>query len=313
MMPGSWSKVLLTGATGFIGTHLVKRMVISGYDLTAFMLPGEDSLLSPGVKPINGDIADSAAVFSAVQASQPELIIHLASAGVTDPGLSMMESCRVNVAGAIHILEAARNLPAIKRLIMVGSAFEYGSRRSDDLLDPFSAYGASKTAAWAYARAAFNAWGLPVVWVRPFQVYGPGQPAKTLIPCAIQAALNHRDFSMTAGAQQRDFIYIDDLIDGLVATVSAENIEGRTLDIGTGTLTPLLDVIHHIWELTGAQGRILAGALPYRMGEVPALAANVLRTRLLLNWEASVPLLQGLRWTIDDLNNSMQNKTAEAL
>ena len=124
---------------------------------------------------------------------------HLAAVGVTNPGLSFYESYNVNVQGTINILEAVRTTPCVQRLVLFGSSFEYGARRSDDDLDPFNAYGASKLAAWAYARAAYNAWNLPVVWVRPFQVFGPGQPEKTFIPAAIRAALSGKDFRHDCG------------------------------------------------------------------------------------------------------------------
>jgi nucleoside-diphosphate-sugar epimerase len=111
---------------------------------------------------------------------------------------------------------------------------------------------------------------------------------------------------MTAGAQQRDFIFIDDIVAGLEAIISASDIIGRTLDLGTGELTPLSEVVKAIWNITQAQGCILAGALPYRTGEVSAIAANVQRTRLLTNWEATVSLQQGLQLTIDAVRESLR-------
>ena len=221
--PNLPAKILMTGATGFIGKRLAQRLISSGCAVSAVVLPGEQPLLPEGVKAIPGDVTISAGIAAAVRDIAPDLLVHLAAAGVTDRELSFHESCRVNVQGVINILEAARNAPSLQRLMLIGSSFEYGARRSDDDLDPFNAYGASKVAAWAYARAAYNAWKLPVVWVRPFQVYGPGQPANTLIPAAMHAALTGQDFRMTPGAQQRDFIFVDDLVDGLLAIATAED------------------------------------------------------------------------------------------
>lgn len=305
-MPSMPSKVLLTGATGFIGQHLVKRFLSSDCEVSAIVHPDESPFLSSDVKQICCDITDSVGVASILHNISPDILVHLAAIGVTNPGLSFHESCNTNVQGVINILEASRTTPSLHRLVLAGSSFEYGARKSDDDMDPFNAYSASKVAAWAYARAAYNAWNLPIVWIRPFQVYGPGQPAMTLIPATIQAAISGQDFHMTAGAQQRDFIYVDDVIDGLIAILMTENIEGRTIDIGTGQLTPLLKVVSTIWDLTRAQGSIQAGALPYRAGEVPAIAANVQRTRLLTNWESIVPLQQGLQRTIDNIQLTLQ-------
>lgn len=305
-MPSLPANILLTGATGFIGRRVSQRLVSGGSEVSAIVLPDEQIRLPFGVRGIPGDITDSAGIAAVMRTVNPTLIIHLAAAGVTNPELSFHESCRVNVQGVINILEAARTAASLQRIMLIGSSFEYGARKSDDDLDPFSAYGASKVAAWAYARAAFNAWHLPIVWVRPFQVYGPGQPAKTLIPAAIHAALSDEDFRMTAGAQQRDFIFIEDIIDGLLAIASAEAINGRTLDLGTGRLTSLIEVVKIIWDLSQARGHILAGALPYRDGEVAAIAANNQRTRLLTNWEATVSLEQGLQCTLEDIRSSLR-------
>ena len=198
------------------------------------------------------------------------------------------------------------NVGTAQRIVLVGSSYEYGARRADDSLDPFNAYSASKVAAWAFARAAYNAWRAPVVWVRPFQVYGPGQREKALIPAAIRAALNGDDFRMTAGEQQRDFIFVEDVIEGLMAAATAANIEGRALDVGTGQLHPIRSVVERIWDLADAQGEILAGALPYRPGEVPAIPADVALTRLLTGWEARVGLEDGLRKTIEGMRCNLR-------
>ncbi|MBN1248453.1 MAG: NAD-dependent epimerase/dehydratase family protein [Anaerolineae bacterium] len=309
--------VLITGATGFIGRRLTLALLAAGCEVTALVLPGEAHDLAEGVHPYTGDVTDPAAVVEALAACArsvaepaPITIFHLAAIGMADPGLSMYAACQVNVGGVIHILEAVRaaenarsaswphTSPLVRRVVMVGSSYEYGARRSDDELDPFNPYSASKAAAWAFARAAYNAWGTPVVWARPFQVYGPGQLSRALVPAAILAALRGEDFRMTKGEQQRDFVFVDDVVDGLVAAGGAPDIEGRVLDLGTGQLRRLCDVVARIWELAGGQGRILPGALPYRPGEVPAIPANVRRTRLLTGWESKTSLDEGLRTTI---------------
>lgn len=290
-------RVFLTGATGFLGRRLAARLVEAGHSVYALCLPGEAA--PPGVTALPGDVTDAAAIATALEQARPARIFHLAAVGVTDPALAPAETCRVNVLGTIHLLEAARALD-VQRLVLVGSSFEYGARRAEELLDPLNAYGASKAAAWAYARAAFNAWNAPVVWARPFQVYGPGQPAHTLIPAAIRAALSGADFEMTGGEQQRDFIYVDDVVDGLLALAEAPGIKGHAFDLGTGQLHRVRDVIARIWALTGATGQIRLGARPYRPGEVPALPAAVERTRRVVGWEARVGLEEGLRRTVGD-------------
>ncbi|HQE92193.1 MAG TPA: SDR family NAD(P)-dependent oxidoreductase [Anaerolineae bacterium] len=297
------TQIFLTGATGFIGYHLAERLASAGANVTALVLPAEEQRLPEGVRAVPGDITSADDVQRAIAAAQPALIVHLAAVGVTAPALPFAAACRVNVGGTINVVEAAHTLPAVRRIVLVGSSYEYGARRADDGLDPFNAYSASKVAAWAFARAAYNAWGAPVVWMRLFQVYGPGQREQALIPAAIRAALHGEDFRMTAGEQQRDFIFVTDVVEALLAAATAPDIEGRALDVGSGQLHRIRAVVEHIWTLTGAQGHILAGALPYRPGEVAAIPADVDRTRRLTGWEAWTPLSQGLATTIVQQGN----------
>ena len=299
MSLSTWpTSVLVTGATGFIGRPLVRALVAQGCEVGALVLPEDPVTGLDGVRRFEGDLTVAESVQAAVMAFRPRAVMHLAAVGMASARSSPVELCQVNVMGTLHLLEAVREAASVERLVCVGSSYEYGARRADDGLDPFSPYSASKVAAWAFARAAFNAWGAPVVWARPFQVYGPGQHPAALVPAAMRAACAGEDFPMTRGEQQRDFIYVDDVVGGLMAALRAPDLEGRVLDLGTGTLHRLYDVVAQIWALAQAPGQIRAGALPYRPGEVTAIPADVQRTRLLTGWTAQIPLRQGLVRTL---------------
>ena len=295
------SPVFLTGATGFIGRRLTQALLNLGCTVSALVLPGDAQALPEEVRTYPGDVTDPGSLADALADVKPTVVFHLAAIGMANPCLAMGAACRVNVDGVINILDAVHAVDDVQRVILVGSSYEYGARRSDDELDPFNPYGASKVAAWAFARAAHNAWGLPVVWVRPFQIFGPGQHTKALVPAAILAAIGQEDFQMTRGEQQRDFVFVSDVVAGLLAAGRAPGIEGRVLDLGSGQLRSIRQVVERIWSLADARGRVIAGALPYRPGEVPAIPANVQRTRLLTGWEASTSLDEGLALTIDAL------------
>jgi nucleoside-diphosphate-sugar epimerase len=300
--------VFLTGATGFIGRRLTQALLDLGCTLSALVLPSDAQALPEGVRPYPGDVTDPGTLANALADVRPTVVFHLAAIGMTNPSLPMGAACRVNVDGVINILDAVHSVGGVQRVVLVGSSYEYGARRSDDELDPFNPYGASKVAAWAFARAAYNAWGLPVVWVRPFQVFGPGQHSKALVPASILAAIGQDDFQMTRGEQQRDFVFVSDVVEGLLAAGRVPDIEGRVLDLGSGQLRSVRQVVERIWSLAGAEGRVLAGALPYRPGEVPAIPANVQRTRLLTGWEALTSLDEGLMLTIDAFRNECSSR-----
>jgi nucleoside-diphosphate-sugar epimerase len=299
-------RVLVTGATGFIGQHLVRRLAEVGAQVQAGSAPDEKperiAGLPAGVQPLTFDLREAGAVRAAVLSSPPqttpEIVFHLAAIGVTNPTVDPLNALAVNTRGMIHLMEALRE-QAVKRIVLLGTCHEYGAREANEGLDPFNAYAASKAAAWAFGRMYWRAYNLPVVTVRPFQVYGPEQPEHTLVPAAIGAALAGRDFSMTPGEQERDFIYVEDVVDGLLAAAVASSAKGQSLDLGTGQVHTIRQIVEHIWSMTKAQGRIKPGKLPYRPGEVMRLVADAERTTRLIGWRAQVELEEGLRRTIE--------------
>jgi UDP-glucose 4-epimerase len=306
----SGSKILVTGATGFIGQRLVRWLVQAGGRIHAGVAPGERpdrvAALPVQAQRLFFDVRDSRAVRAAVAQVAPQIVVHLAAVGATNPGVDPALALAVNAGGALHLLGALKERASegddVRRVVLAGTCHEYGAREAMEGLDPFNAYAASKVAAWALGRTYWRAYGLPVVTVRPFQVYGPGQPNHTLVPAAIGAALAGDDFSMTLGEQRRDFTYVDDVVEGMLAAATAPGVEGQSLDLGTGQVRSIRQVVERIWAMTGAQGRILAGALSYRPGEVMHLVAHADRTARLTGWRAQVALEDGLRRTIDDMN-----------
>lgn len=302
--------VLVTGATGFIGQRLVRRLAEAGAEIWAGVYPGEPperaAGLPPQVEHVSLEVQDAQSVQRAVEGAAPDLVFHLVAIGVTDPGVDPALALVVNAGGTIHLLEAMRRRD-VRRVVLVGTCHEYGASQRPAVsgqqlaiegLDPFNAYAASKVAAWAFGRMYWRAHGLPVVTVRPFQVYGPGQPSHTLIPAAIRAALAGEDFPMTPGEQKRDFIYVEDVVEGMMAAAQAPGVEGQSLDLGTGQAYTVREAVERIWAITEARGHILAGALSYRPGEVMHLVADAGRTARLIGWRARVGLEKGLKHTI---------------
>ncbi len=301
--------ILVTGATGFVGHHLTRHLAQAGAEVWTTGLPNEQPPLGT-TRHLSLDVRDADAVRAVVVEAAPQVVFHLAAAGVTNPGVDPALALAVNAGGTVHLLEALRG-QGVRRVVLAGTCYEYGAnqrvsestnqRLSVEGLDPFNAYAASKVAAWAFGRMYWRAHDLPVVTVRPFQVYGPGQVPHTLIPAAIRAALSGEDFPMTPGEQERDFIYVEDVVEGMLAAAQAPGIEGQSLDLGTGQAHTVRQVVERVWALTEAQGRILAGALPYRPAEVMRLSADAGRTARLTGWRARMRLEEGLRRTIDQV------------
>ena len=299
--------MLVTGAAGFIGQRLVQQLVEAGARVGAGVAPDEPpervAALPAQVERLVFDLRDAVAVQGAVAEATPQVVFHLAAVGVTNAGVDPSLALTVNAGGTVHLLEALKERD-VERIVLVGTCYEYGARETVEGLDPFNAYAASKVAAWAFGRMYWRAYGLPIITVRPFQVYGPGQPAGTLIPAAIDAALIGRDFPMTPGEQVRDFIYVDDVVTGMIAAAEAPGIKGESIDLGTGQTHAIRQAVTRVWEIAGARGRMLLGALPYRPGEAMRTVADADRAARLTGWRARVSLEDGLRRTVEAMAKS---------
>jgi UDP-glucose 4-epimerase len=290
------ARVLVTGAGGFIGSRLTARLVRNGASVVCQVLPSENrSRLAPvsaQVEMQQADLRDPDATQQMVKNAAPEVVFHLAAAGVTEPFLPLEDALRVNLYGTICLLRAVEGTA---RVVLARTSGE----RSN--LNP---YAASKSAAWAVAQMLHRAQGWPIVALMLYQVYGPGQSERALVPSAIRAGLRGGDFPMTHGAQVRDWVYVDDVLNAFLAAASTPHADGHTLQIGTGRGTSLRDVVARIWAMTGASGQVQAGALPARPGEVAAQVADPKLAARLLGWRAKVALEEGLRRTISDVTES---------
>lgn len=162
-------------------------------------------------------------------------------------------------------------------------------------------YAASKAAAWQFCRMYARVHGWPIIGAMIFQAYGPGQPASQLIPSACRAALAGETFPMTEGYQVRDWIYVEDVIAGLVTILGANLSAGKTVELGTGVATSVRRVVEMVFQSTDSSGRPEFGALPSRPGEEGRQTADASATHDLIGWRSVIPLTEGLRRTCSSI------------
>lgn len=295
-------RILITGGTGFIGRHLTTALVnqpdtavtlllresYSHADLAA--LPPPLAALRDRFDVVYADLRNFRLTTRAVQQAATDAVIHLAAAGVTDPFLGVETALRHNVTGTLNLLRACcEKRPWPQRILVARTPGERSS---------MNVYAASKAAAWNFCRMYARTQQWPITGAMIFQAYGPGQPAQNLVPAAVSAALAGDDFPVTAGTQQRDWIYVDDVVAGLLAALRADVSPGETVELGTGRMHSVADVVQQIYVLIDSPGRPLIGVLPSRPGEVTEQAANAAHTRELLGWETAVSLSDGLKKVI---------------
>jgi nucleoside-diphosphate-sugar epimerase len=250
--------------------------------------------LPAGVAPLAADVTRREEVLAAFEQARPSHVVHLAAVGATEPFLPIEEANRVNLTGTMHVLEASQAV-GLRRFLHVGTAYEHSAAASQQPLNP---YIASKVAAWSYWKTFIQQHQLEAVALRLYYVYGP-QQRRGLIPAAVQAAERHERFDMTPGEQWRDFVYVTDVIDALIAALTTPDICGQTYDIGTGAGWQVKTAVRRIFEITQSRGRYVLGALSYRPNEEMQLIAVPAAAQRDLKWQAQVAFEEGLVKTID--------------
>lgn len=297
-------RVLVTGGSGFIGSHLVEELRRCGSQVHCLLMPGDPATnldaIRSDVHIEHADLTDRDAVRQVVQAVRPEVVFHLAAAGVTDANADPAWVVRVNVEGTLNLLEALNG--NYRTFVNTGTCHEYGRGeppfREDQAPRPELPYAIAKAAAWHFCNRFAGTRGWPIVTVRPFSVYGPRQAANAFVPACIRAARERRDFEMTPGEQQRDWVYVRDVVEGFIRAAETPEAVGGTFNLCSGTGTPLYDVAQMIVSKMGSPIGIQRGALPYRPGEIWQLVGDPTRARTILGWQPQTPLPEGLERTI---------------
>jgi nucleoside-diphosphate-sugar epimerase len=285
-------RLLVTGASGFLGAPLVARLAATGAEVHAVARsapPDERSNLRWHAV----DLADEAATRQLVDEVRPHRIYHLASLVVGRRDLDLVvPALGANLLSTVHLLAAAAERD-VERIVLAGTMEEPVGDEP-----PSSPYSASKGAAALYARLFHELYGLPVVTARIFMVYGPGQRDRTkLVPSTIASALAGEAPKISSGEREVDWIYVDDAVGGLVALGAARGLEGETLDLGTGVLTSVREVAETICRLVGSPAPEV-GALRDRALE-QARRADPEPLAKATGFRAEVGLEEGLARTIE--------------
>ena len=297
------SRVLVTGAAGFIGRHAVASLRDAGADV--FALDRFESVVAPPERTLLADITDATAVAAAVAEAAPAFVLHLAARkDRTSDVEDFAAMLTANAVGTSNVLAASAKLPGLRSFVTLGTAEEYGSQpcpfRESMCEEPASAYSLSKTAVSHAVRAAHRLHGVPAVELRPTLAYGPGQPPDLFLPALIEALAAGRRFPMSPGEQTRDFVFVEDLVAAMLAALVTREAAGRVINIGSGQPVTLAELARRVERLMGVEGLLGLGELPYRTGEVMDYWVDASLARDLLGWTSRVDLDEGLRLTIDD-------------
>jgi NAD dependent epimerase/dehydratase len=306
-------RVLVTGAGGFIGSHLVERLLAEGARVRAFVRynsrgdPGLLRMLSredlSRLEIIAGDLQDEDAVRKAVETTQ--VVFHLgAMISIPYSYRHPVEVAKTNMVGTLNVLVACRDFK-VERLIHISSSEVYGTALHVPIseshpLQGQSPYSASKIGADKLAESFFCAFELPVVTVRPFNTYGPRQSARAVIPVIITQALTQNTIRLGNQNTIRDFTFVKDTVAGIVKAAEVAGIEGQVLNLGTGQEIRIGELAQRIIQKTGRSVEIVLD--PDRLrpdgSEVLRLLSDNSLARKSMGWKPEVSLDDGLDQTI---------------
>ena len=304
-------KILVTGADGFIGSHLTEALVRGGHDVRAFVLYNSfnsrgwldrcDEDVKGKFEVFAGDIRDPYGVRAAVR--DCDAVLHLAALiGIPYSYHSPDTYVDTNIRGTLNVVQAARDL-GVAKVVHTSTSEVYGTARfvpmtEDHPLQGQSPYSASKIGADQIAMSFQKSFGTPVAIVRPFNAYGPRQSARAVIPTIItQIANGKRQIRLGAVHPTRDFTYVSDIVAGFVAAMSCERSVGEVINLGSGFEISIGDTARAIADVMGAEIEILTDEqrLRPRESEVDRLWAANGKARELLGWLPRYGGLDGFR------------------
>jgi nucleoside-diphosphate-sugar epimerase len=288
-------KVLVTGASGFIGSHLCGRLCREGAEVHAVSRTNRANYEN-GLNWWHGDLAEIGVIRDLVTKIKPDVIFHLAGYPVGARELPhVMPSFICNLTSTVNLLVVASEV-GCRRIVLIGSMEEPDNENSQAI--PCSPYAVSKWAGSAYGRMFHALYQLPVVILRIFMVYGPGQQdLKKLIPYVILSLLRGESPKLSSGQREIDWIYVEDVVEGLLAASQASDIEGNTIDIGSGELISIKSVVERVVGMMNSTIIPRFGAFPDRQLE-QIRVADTARSAALIGWKPKISMGEGLERTL---------------
>jgi nucleoside-diphosphate-sugar epimerase len=297
-------KVLITGATGFIGSCLARRMVADGHDVYIFVRRNSNTWriadLAGKLKADVVELQDTLAVEKAVTTIAPRVVFHLATYG----GFSFQKENQAiigsNFIGTINLLNACVRT-GFDCFVNTGSSSEYGMKSrpmtEDDYLEPVGDYGVSKAAASLYCRSVAIESKLPITTARLFSPYGPWDDQNRLIPYVITSLIRGISPQLSSPDSVRDFIFIDDVI-RLYLKLADQPTQGEIINVGSGRQHTIGNVVSTIAELVSDDAPPCWKAAESNRPEPRSWVANICKAKNLLGWTPEHQLREGLARTI---------------
>ena len=296
------NRMLIVGGTGFIGRNLVLNALESGYDIVVLSLnePGVKKRVE-GVDYVKVDITQPIEAKEKLAEGAFDYVVNLAGyinhCRFLEGGHEIIKAHFGGVQNLLQFLDWSE----LKRFVQIGSSDEYGSHQApqhEEMRElPISPYSLGKVASTQLLQVLHRTQGFPAVIMRLFLTYGPGQDNKRFLPQIIRGCLADDHFPTSAGEQLRDFCYVDDIAQGILAALTNEQVNGEVINLASGNPVAIREIVELIQRTIG-KGTPEFGEIPYRVGENMALYADTSKAKKILGWAPTVTLEEGIERTI---------------
>lgn len=284
-------RILITGASGFIGLHLCRTLLNRGAEVHA-ACRSKPRISDPQLRWHKVDLTDAEVTRTLVRKVRADLIFHLCSYAQGERDLTLvLPTFRGELEATINLLTSVAEV-GCRRLVMAGSLEE------PELGEiPSSPYAAAKSASKGYARMFHRLYGVPIAMTRIFMTYGPGQSPKKLVAHAVGCLLRGETLKIASPGRRVDWIYVEDVAQGLLAVGLAPGLAGKSVDIGGGELVEIRDVVLRLRRIINSSAKIEFATLTRSEEEVPC--ADTTATSELTGWHPTIALDEGLTRTVD--------------
>jgi UDP-glucose 4-epimerase len=300
-------RFLITGAAGFLGSGLANRLAAEGHTVLGVddLSTGDPKALNAGVQFTRGDVNDRPKLWTLMQGV--DCVYHLAARVIVPESvLYPREYNQVNVGGTVTLMEAMRDV-GVRRVVFISSGTVYGNQsvqpvKENAIPNPRSPYAVSKLAAEYYTKSIGALWGIETVCLRVFNAYGPGQhhpPVHTpFIPGFLRQAWENGTIVIHGnGEQTRDYVYVDDVVNAMVAASVAPDVNTLTINVGSGSEVSVRDLAKMVAEVTGGNPEIVYN--PRNEGGLSRLCADLTLAQDKLGYQPKTSLLEGLKTTLE--------------
>lgn len=305
----SQKKYLVTGAAGFVGSCLVRKLLAKKCETSIFLKRNsnlwriKDLLKNPYLHVYYSDLADPVKLTSLIKKISPDIIYHLAARGAYSTQNDAAEIFEVNIFGTLHLLQACQEIP-YELFVNTGSTSEYGFKNlpmsEKDILEPASYYAIAKAAATHLSTFIARSAHKPIVTVRLFSAYGPYEEPARFFPTLLKSLYSTQPLNLVSGKIARDFIYVNDVVDFYLCTSHLKKFPGEVFNLGTGKQSTIREAVKTAMTVTGRKTQLNWQNMEAKTWDATHWVADMKKTKKLLGWQPRYSLTAGIedmwRW-----------------